>query len=173
VTGIDVRRVQPGEWAALRAVRLAALADAPAAFGSTMARELAFDEAEWRRRAASNSPTFIAWRAGQPLGLCTAVRRQEGAGTDSRPEWELLSMWVSPDLRGTGCADILVSAAARAVRAESAEQLTLWVADGNDRARAFYLKTGFRPTGIRQVFRRHDGSAFDEEKLVMRLSTAG
>jgi hypothetical protein len=36
-----------------------------------------------------------------------------------------------------------------------AEQLTLWVTDGNDRAHAFYLKTGFRPTGIRQVFRRH------------------
>jgi Phosphoesterase family len=44
---------------------------------------------------------------------------------------------------------------------------TLWVADGNARARAFYVRAGFSPTGIRQTYTSHDGSAFEEEKLVM------
>lgn len=170
MTGIDVRRVRPAEWATLRAVRLAALADTPAAFGSTTARELGFDEAEWRRR--TQAPAFIAWRAAEPVGLVSAVCRQEGEGT-AGPEWELLSMWVSPEARGTGCADLLVSAVAEAVRAESADRLTLWVADGNDRARAFYLRAGFKPTGVRQIFRRHDGTQFDEEQLLMRWDAAG
>jgi GNAT superfamily N-acetyltransferase len=170
VTGVRVRRVVPAEWVALRAVRLAALADAPGAFGSTSARELAFDEAEWRRRAA-NTPTFIAWRGDEPVGLVAVVARQEGDGTGSRREWELLSMWVSPDARGGGSADLLVSAAAEVARAGSAERLTLWVADGNARARAFYLRAGFRPTGVWQTFRRHDGSTFEEEQLVMPLAS--
>jgi ribosomal protein S18 acetylase RimI-like enzyme len=169
VTGVRVRRAQPGDWVAVRAVRLAALADAPGAFGSTIERELAFDEAEWRRRAA-RTPTFIAWRGDEPVGLVAVVARPDGDGAGPGREWELVSMWVSPDARGGGSADQLVSAVVEVVKAESAGQLTLWVADGNARARAFYVRAGFRPTGIRQTFRRDDGSAFDEEKLVMPLA---
>lgn len=171
MTLVQVRRLQPAEWETLRAVRLAALADAPQAFGSTMARELAFDEAEWRRRA-ENSHTFIAWRGDEPVGQVTVISREDGARPGSRREWELVGMWVSPDARGNGSADLLVAAAAEVVQAQSAERLLLWVADGNARARAFYLRAGFRPTGVRQTFQRRDGSAFEEEKLVMPLAGA-
>ena len=171
MTPVQVRRLQPGEWETLRAVRLAALADAPQAFGSTVEREQAFDEAEWRRRA-TNSHNFIAWRGDEPVGQVTVIGRGDGAGPDSRREWELVGMWVSPDARGSGSADLLVAAAAEAVQAEAAEHLILWVADGNARARAFYLRAGFRPTGVRQRFERRDGTAFDEEKLVMPLAAA-
>jgi len=169
MAGVRVRRAQPGDWVTLRALRLAALADTPEAFASTIERELAFDEAEWRRRA-TGWPSFIAWRGDEPVGLVTVVAREEGDGTGSRREWELVGMWVSPDARGSGSADLLVSAAAGAVTAESAGQLTLWVADGNARARAFYARAGFRPTGVRQTLTRHDGSALDEEKLAMPLA---
>jgi ribosomal protein S18 acetylase RimI-like enzyme len=172
MSAVWVRQVQPDEWMTLRTVRLAALADAPEAFGSTTARELAFGESEWRGRAAG-APNFIAWRGNEPVGLVTVIYRPNGDGTDSPPEWELVSMWVSPDARGSGAADLLVSAIADVVRGESGQQVTLWVADGNDRARAFYLRAGFRPTGVRQIYRRGDGSAFDEEKLVMPLPPAG
>jgi hypothetical protein len=47
-----VRPVQPDDWAALREIRLRALADSPSAFASTLEREQAFDEREWRRRIA-------------------------------------------------------------------------------------------------------------------------
>ena len=80
-------------------------------------------------------------------------------------------MWVSPDARGSGAADLLVSAVTEVVRAESANRLVLWVADGNARARAFYLRAGFRPTGVRQTYQRLDGSALEEEKLVMPLAS--
>jgi GNAT superfamily N-acetyltransferase len=169
VPDVRVRRVQPGDWGALRAVRLAALTDAPGAFGSTVERESAFDEAEWRRRAA-NWPNFIAWRGDEPVGLVAVIAHEEDDRAGSRRVWELVAMWVSPDARGSGSAELLVSAVVEAVKAESADQLTLWVADGNARARAFYLRAGFRPTGLRQTFRRHDGSAFDEEQLVLPLA---
>ena len=170
MTAVRVRRVRPGEWALLRAVRLAALADAPAAFGSTTAREVAFGEAEWRRRATS-APNFIAWREDEPVGLVTVIGRGSDGETGPPAEWELVSMWVSPDARGSGAADLLVSAVTEVVRAESANRLVLWVADGNARARAFYLRAGFRPTGVRQTYQRLDGSALEEEKLVMPLAS--
>lgn len=170
MTDTRVRRVEAGEWTTLRAVRLAALADAPEAFGSTLAREEAFGEAEWRRRATT--PVFIAWRAGEAVGLVSVIRRQDGAGTASGPEWHLMSMWVSPDARGSGAADLLVSAAVETARAGGAERVTLWVADGNDRARAFYVRNGFRASGVRHTFTRDDGSAFDGEMLVLHLANS-
>ena len=83
MTAVHVRQLQAGEWATLRTVRLAALADAPEAFGSTMARELAFGEAEWRDRAAT-APNFIAWNEDEPVGLVTVICRQND-GTDAPP----------------------------------------------------------------------------------------
>jgi ribosomal protein S18 acetylase RimI-like enzyme len=165
---VVVTRLDPDDWAVLRAARLAALADAPEAFGSTTARELAFDEAEWRRRI-STSPSFVAWRPGEPVGLVSVVNRAVVGGQGSTEGWELVSMWVSPTARGTGAAELLASAVLDAVRAARADRVTLWVADDNARARAFYLRFGFTPTGARQEFRRHDGSVFDEEELALAL----
>ena len=170
MTAVRVLPVQPADWATLRAVRLAALADAPAAFGSTTAREVAFGEAEWRGRATS-APNFIAWRGDEPVGLVTVIGRGSDGETGPPAEWELVSMWVSPDARGSGAADLLVSAVTEVVRAESAERLVLWVAGDNARARAFYLRAGFRPAGARQTYQRHDGSALEEEKLVMPVAS--
>jgi ribosomal protein S18 acetylase RimI-like enzyme len=174
---VVVRRVEAADWAALRSVRLAALADAPQAFGSTAVHEQAFAEAEWHRQASTGLPTFIAWRADEPVGLVTVFHRQQDGDrspADGSPvEWHLVSMWVSPGMRGTGCASQLVAAAVTTARAESADQLTLWVADGNTRARAFYRRVGFRPTGVRQVYRRRDGSLLHEEKMIMLLGDGG
>jgi ribosomal protein S18 acetylase RimI-like enzyme len=170
MTDTVARCVAADDWATLRAVRLAALADAPDAFGSTRARELAFGEAEWRRR--TGSPSFIAWRAGVPVGLISAVDRTKPGGPDGREHWELVSMWVAPDARGSGVADLLVSALMDAVRVRNAERLSLWVATDNARALGFYLRFGFRPTGSQQVFTRHDGSSFDEQELAIDLDRA-
>ncbi len=168
MTGLHVRQLGPGDWATLRAVRLAALADSPDAFASTLAREQAFDEAEWRRRASRGS--LVAWHGEDPVGLVGMFDRagRAAAAAESRT-WELVAMWVRPDARGTGAADALVSAVVRAVKAADAGKLVLWVAEDNARARAFYHRCGFRPTGTRQVFQRHDASSLKEEELVLNL----
>lgn len=169
---ITVRRAGTGDWAALRQIRLAALADSPDAFGSTLAHERESGEDEWRRRTQT-AIWYLAWRGSDPVGMVAAfpVAGERGAAVSGAPggEWHLVSMWASPRARGQGVAGRLVDALTAAVREAGATQLTLWAADGNDRARGFYLRYGFRLTGRRQAYQRPDGSTFDEDEFSLDL----
>ena len=62
-------------------------------------------------------------------------------------------MWVAPARRGQGVADGLVEAVCEQARQAGAGTITLWVTEVNDRARAFYRRLGFAPTGARQLVR--------------------
>jgi GNAT superfamily N-acetyltransferase len=166
-----VRRLMPDEWAVLRQVRLAALADAPLAFASTLDRELAFDEQRWREWISS-SACFVAWQDGQPTGLAGGFSDEAAAqgGRDDAIEgsWHLVAMWVSPQARGNGTAGRLVEAVCACARAADASLIALWVTDVNARAAAFYRRTGFVSTGRRQLVRA-DRPDHWEEQMVRRL----
>jgi ribosomal protein S18 acetylase RimI-like enzyme len=141
---IEVRRALPDDWQALRDVRLRALADAPSAFASTLAREEAFDERDWRRRL-EHGYCFLAWVDGRSVGCVAGFPEEELPG-----EHHLVGMWVEPARRGTPAAAELVEAVCRQACADGAGAVRLWVADGNDRARRFYERLGFARTGVRQ-----------------------
>lgn len=166
-----IRRLGPADWAALRQIRLAALADAPYAFSSTLARELAYDEQLWRERLAT-SAYFVAWQDGQPAGMAAGICEQaaraagfpHAAGTS-----HLVSMWVSPQARGRGVADSLVEAVCGWARDDGAARAELWVTDVNVRARAFYRRMGFASTGRRQVVRPVEPDHW-EEQMARQLS---
>jgi len=82
-------------------------------------------------------------------------------------ERQLVSMWVDPRARGSGAAVQLVAAVREAAAVEGARVLTLFVADGNDRARRLYERLGFRPTGERQPL--PSDPARSEERYAVRL----
>lgn len=139
-----VREVSADEWELMRDVRLAALREAPYAFGSTYAREAAFTEQQWRGRFSDRAATFFA-RIGEdpaPAGLA-GIYVGEGAA-------DLVSMWVRPRARGRGVGKALVCAAAGWARAHDHDALFLWVTQANAPARLLYERCGFLPTGERQ-----------------------
>jgi predicted GNAT family acetyltransferase len=159
VTELEVRRLAAGDWAQLRAARLAALAEAPYAFASTLALEQQFTEQVWRDRA-DRGRTFAAWDGDSIVGMAT--------GIDEGSDWQLVGMWVSPMMRGSGIADRLVAAVCEKARQSGATSVTLWVTDVNGRARAFYRRLGFVPTGDRQLVRPEEPDHWEEE-LILRL----
>ena len=160
-----VRRLGPEDWKLLRDIRLTALAEAPYAFSSTLAREQGFSEAKWRSRLAETA-YFAAWQDGEPAGLAAGL---DDAADPARPH--LVSMWVSPPARGRGVADAVVAAVAGWARDQGAVALLLWVTDANPRARAFYQRMGFRSTGLRQLVRPEERDHW-EEQMTLDLSGA-
>ncbi|GAA1625612.1 GNAT family N-acetyltransferase [Georgenia ruanii] len=139
--GVTVSAAAVAEWRTVRQVRLRALAADPAAFGSTLARELAFDDDLWRERVATGR-TFLARRDGAVVGIASFY-----AEPGREDERQLVGMWVAPEARGSGVAAALVGVVRRAAAAEGATRLTLFVAEGNEPARRLYERLGFQPTG--------------------------
>lgn len=137
-----VVRATEDDWRELRKVRLAALTDSPAAFGSNLQREEAFDEDRWRVWTRS-AAVFIALRGGSSIGMAAGVCE------DSVMERHLVAMWVDPAWRGHDAASKLVSSVIDWAGSEGSERLRLWVAEGNEPARRIYERRGFRATGAR------------------------
>jgi len=131
----------PDDWSMWRSVRLAALAEAPEAFGSRLEDWIDADEDRWRERLSI--PGAIDLMAvdsgtGGPIGMVTgtsAARHDEDA--------RLISMWVAPAARGRGVATSLIGAVVDWADASGAQRLTLSVRVENHSARRTYERNGF------------------------------
>lgn len=158
---VEVVRAAPGDWKDVKLTRLRALADAPYAFASTLAREQAYDDEKWRRLVADGT-WFLARSGGCCVGIAATYSEQD------RPrDQHLVSMWVDGGHRGTGAAARLVEDVLALCREAGAETVSLWVADGNVRARRFYERAGFRPTGRRQPLPSNHEVSEEQMRLVL------
>ena len=124
----------PATW---RQMRLESLQESPRAFGSTLAREQAFTDADWEARISDLS--FIAYDIDVPVGLGGGYRPEPG-------RIEVVSMWVRPGHRGRGLSRMLLDAIVGRGRVEGAT-VELYVDNANPAARGAYLSYGFVPTG--------------------------
>jgi len=134
-----IRPTAEQDWAVLKQMRLAALLDAPTAFGVRHASAASYSEAEWRQRAtAGRGATFLlAWVGDVAVGLVGHHRATAGA------ELNLIAMWVAPACRGLGVAAALVDAVKAHALAQGQARIVLDVAPTNGRAVAFYRRHGF------------------------------
>jgi GNAT superfamily N-acetyltransferase len=143
---VVVRAATMEEWHVLRDIRLDALRDAPDAFLSTYAEQVASAESDWRRRI-SRGCTFFAYipevNGTEPVGLV--------GGFFGKPAMvELVSLWVRPQARGLGVGGVLLDAVITWASARNATSVHLWLMEANEHARALYLRCGFSATGERQ-----------------------
>ena len=147
---LTVRRAELGDEPILRELRLEALSQAPDAFGSTYERELARTTADWQRWM-SPGVTFVLEDTAVARGIVAGLRDETDPGVV-----HLMAMWVHPKIRGSGGADDLVAAVVSWAQSEGAKIVQLNVIQGNDRARRFYERNGFRNTG-QEAIRQRDG----------------
>jgi ribosomal protein S18 acetylase RimI-like enzyme len=139
---IELRELTPDDWKDWRELRLAALADAPYAFGSQLADWVDAEEDRWRARLSlPGSYNLIAMLDGTPVGMASGVRSDDEDGVV-----ELISMWIAPAGRGQGVGDQLMARIEEFARAGSAHALKLSVVAGNEKAHGLYLRSGYIDT---------------------------
>jgi RimJ/RimL family protein N-acetyltransferase len=156
VTRVEV--VGGPDWPAWRDIRLRALRDSPDAFGSTYAREVAFAEADWRRRLEDpGSVSVLALAGSRPVGM--------GGGFQDLPGWlHVIAMWVEPAARGQGVAQSVLRGIQRWAD-DRALRLHLDVSTANPAARRIYERYGFSITGETRPIRA--GSDDLVERMVL------
>ena len=137
-----MRRLRADDWELAKCVRLAALADAPHAFASTLAEELVFSEACWRERAASSAQgvatvSFFAVREDIPCGMVVGVRAADGTSVT------LNALWVAENVRRRGVARALIEAVCAWARERGAKRVLLDVTEVSGPAIATYRAAGF------------------------------
>jgi GNAT superfamily N-acetyltransferase len=127
-------------------LRLAALKEAPHAFGSRFEVEAGASEEQWRERIASWT-RFAAEVGGQVVGLVGA-----GPGEFSGAA-ALTSLWVDPRFRGLGVGSALIAAVEAWALGQGLSQVLLWVTETNQVAEKLYECHGFARTGAQQSVR--------------------
>lgn len=158
---MELRRVTANDWRAARDVRLRSLTQDPNVFCSTLERESSFEDQAWLERLG-HGITVLAWNGSIPVATVTGKDDPHEAGGR-----EIVAMWVDPTQRGTGLADALIAAIIEWAVDEGAQDLALWVAEGNGHARALYERCGFTATGERDVM------PSGEQEIRMRRQLSG
>lgn len=143
----SIRKITAADWRETRALRLEMLADTPHAYTETRATAELLPEAEWVSRAARgadpHSPAFAAIGSdGRWLGT------MRGLIPDAETGALLAGVYVTPNARGreAGVTDALLAAVEEWARTEG-DSFTLQVHENNVRARKYYERHGFTPTG--------------------------
>ena len=141
---IEILVLAPDDWATWRHLRLAALGEAPYAFGSQLADWAGEGDVEerWRGRLGiPGSHNVVAMLDGHGVGMASGVPTADVGVV------ELISMWVAPGARGRGVGDVLVRDVERWAQTIGARVLRLSVAEDNAQAAALYERHGFQHTG--------------------------
>jgi GNAT superfamily N-acetyltransferase len=121
-------------------VRLAALLEAPYAFGSTYEAELGASEQSWRHRLVDRT-RFVAEVDGRVAGT-VGVGPGEVSGAAA-----LTALWVNPIFRGKGVGSALIDTVVDWAIDRHCSQVLLWVTDVNQTAENLYKRHGFARTG--------------------------
>ena len=129
-----------------KAVRLAALEDAPHAFSSTYAQESELADSEWLARVVrmngDKGAGFLAMEGDSACGIVASFLNEND---DTRAQ--LVSMWTAPTHRRQGIGRLLVNQVVLWARLRKVRTLLLMVTSNNEPAMRFYERLGFTRTG--------------------------
>jgi ribosomal protein S18 acetylase RimI-like enzyme len=165
----SIRHLTPADAADYRMIRLAALQNAPGAFGSTYESEAARPMSGWQERLAAPG-AFGAYMGNDIAGMARFV--QDSGSAKERHKGAVYGMYVAPEARGQGIGSALIEAVITHASGV-VEQLRLGVVDANLAAIRLYQKHGFETYGTERRALKTDAGYSDEVLMALRLVKAG
>jgi GNAT superfamily N-acetyltransferase len=177
-----IRSIRPEEWPAVKELRLAALQDPVAhlAFLETYEAAVAKPDSFWQERTVSGAEgaedvqQIVAETSDGTWAGTVTVLMEEAGTTDwaglpvERRQGHLVGVFVRPQHRGTGLTKALFDAGLEWAWTHGAERVRLIVHEDNERARGFYRKMGFVPSGVTVPLSEDSGDS--ELEMVMERS---
>jgi ribosomal protein S18 acetylase RimI-like enzyme len=169
---VVVRGVEPEDAAELAAVHVAAW---QAAYRGLMSIEFldGISVEQWQARWFESlngdelPPVRVAVWDGAVVGFCLVATpsRDEDTGEDFA---EIVALNVRPDAWRSGVGTALMQDALDRFRNDGWRMVSLWVADGNERAVRFYTRLGFAFDGASTT---HEASGAREVRMRLLLTT--
>ncbi len=159
-----IRQLTPADAADYRAIRLAALQNAPEAFGSTYEMEAGRSTSGWEERLQTPG-AFAAFMDGEIVGMARFV--QDADSAKERHKGSVYAMYVAPEARGQGIGSALLEALI-AYATGVVEQLRLGVVDTNDAAIRLYQMHGFEIYGT-EIRALKTDAGYSNELLMVRF----
>ena len=158
---VVIEPIAPHNLAVFKDVRLRALQHAPYAFGSTYAREVQFDHAEWAKRVerwnGERGVGFLAMDGAIACGIAGSLLDEKDA-----TRAQLVSMWTAPTHRQHGVGRLLVNEVLNWARGRNLRALSLMVTSNNESAIRFYERLAFTKTGRTEPY-PNDPNIFEYE----------
>ncbi len=160
---MEIRRLGLGDAPAFRAIRLRALRDHPADFGSDFREEAGKPLSHFVGQIADNH-IMGAWEGRALVGIIALEFKSKAK---ERHRAFLWGVYVAPDGRGRGVAPALLDATL-GVALGRVEQVELGVRAGNGAAEALYRSRGFVEYGREPATYVVEGVAWDSLLMARR-----
>lgn len=102
-------------------------------------------------------PELVGFAAYGPERAEDDDPAQPGGGREDQGPAELYAIYVVPPVWSTGAGRALLDGVLSLASSDGYTDISLWVLEANTRARRFYERAGFEPTGEAAVLARLDG----------------
>lgn len=165
MSGVRIVKLEAGDVAAFKAIRLESLRLAPSAFGNTEADWSSLSDEEWINRM--KNPVFALLKGQEPVGIMGLMVQR---GTKKRHRATLIMVYLRESERGHGLADQLLQAVIAYAKNAGVRQLELNVSHDNTGAIRFYERYGFEQVGRIPAALIEEDREVDELMMVGRLS---
>jgi RimJ/RimL family protein N-acetyltransferase len=169
---MHIRRLTPADASAFQALRLAALLEAPSAFGSSYEEEKDFlaSTIEGRLAVQADRGPFGAFENETLIGLVGLGRESHNKLSHKALIW---GMYVTPEARGKGIGRaLLLEALSLARSVPEIKQVNLCVNASDASAIRLYESVGFKSFGREPGAMLIDGKLHDEIHMYLRLKHA-